>query len=340
MWFWGLAENRRANGGGESARRAGILLGAALALVAPACGSSASNKNDAASNRDGADVPTADLPLGPEVEPPRDAPLGLETPGEANPPEAKAPEANAPEAKAPEVNSPEASAPEANGPADTGVEAGPSFCAAAAGVDAGAIQRLCYDFTDPASAGDFVPEAGTWTVADGTYTAMGPPKQVTCPNGDGSLMTESVLANVTAQDVRVHAKMTAIKAPDKVIVLRSRPGGNRIELNFRANFVFDGIAQGGDLYVSALIDCTNVEYVPVGTILIPHAIGQAIVADVQLIGRRLTVAVDGKTVFDETLPRPSEAGAVSFPTQAGKVGFAAFLDAVTQYDDLLIEVLK
>jgi len=232
------------------------------------------------------------------------------------------------------------SSTEANAPMDTSGETAPSFCATQGGVDAGAGQRLCYDFSDPASVGDFVPEAGTWMVASGTYTATGPSEQVTCPNGDGSLMTESVLAKLTAQDVRLHAKMTAVSSPDKVIVLRSRPGGNRIELNFRANFVFDGIAQGGDLHVSALVDCEQVTYVPVGTILIPHAVGQTVVVDVELIGRHLAVVVDGKTVFNDTLPLPNDAETVSFPTEPGKVGFAAFRQAVTRFDDFLVEVLN
>jgi hypothetical protein len=211
--------------------------------------------------------------------------------------------------------------------------AGSFSCPLPATPDSGVTQQLCYDFSDPASAADFTPEAGTWEVSDGTYNATAPAAQVTCPGGafGGSGMTASVLNNLSAQDVRVHALMTSVLGPDKELVLRSRPGGNRIELNFRANFTYQGVAQGGDLYISELVDCVNSAYVDVGTILIPHAVGQAIAVDVELIGQHLTVVVDGNQVFDNTL---------SVSTVAGSVGFAVFRDEQTVFDDLLVDVLK
>jgi len=203
-------------------------------------------------------------------------------------------------------------------------------------LDSGTVQQLCYDFADPASAADFNPEAGTWVISNGSYDASGPSEQVTCPGGAfaGSGMSASVLANLSALNVRVHAKMTSVQGPDKVLVLRSRPGGNRIELNFVANYTDNGVVQGGFLNISELVDCVNTTYLTADSgnaVLIPHAIGQAIVVDVELVGSHLTVLVDGKNVFDDVVP---------VAIAAGSVGFAVFRDAETQYDDLVVEVLQ
>ncbi len=200
--------------------------------------------------------------------------------------------------------------------------------------DAGIVERLCYDFSTTADASAFVPEAGTWGVANGAYTAIGPPDQVTCPPGGGTVMTASVLAGLSAKNVRVHARMTSISGVDKVLVLRSRPGGNRIEINFRANYVDNGQTEGGDLNVSDLVNCVNAgDYISVASpnpILIPHAVLQPITVDVQLIDQQLTIAVDGRTVFDGELP---------LSTAPGSVGFAVFHDSVVQFDDFLVDVL-
>jgi len=211
------------------------------------------------------------------------------------------------------------------------------FCSTWDARDSGAAQQLCNDFTASTSSAEFTPEAGAWIVSQGSYNASGPSEQIICPGGEdgGSGMTASLLAGVSAQDVRIHAKLTSIVAPDKVLVLRSRPGGNRIELNFVANYTYEGEDRGGALHISELVNCVNTVYVDanVGSdrVWIPHAIGQAIVVDLQLVGTQLTVVVDGKQVFDNTLP-------VSNPS--GSVGFAVFRDAETQFDDFLVEVLK
>lgn len=339
------------------ARGSAWLLGALLVLAVPACGDSSTPSSDAAIRSD-ADAPAAtDVPLikhdtalptldvaGKDLatEGKRDtripdlAPTSLDTAPDqpvgtfdgGGPLDAGA-ERGATDVAldaAPRDATPGVDATSVDATVDPNL----SFCSGLQSVDAGVAQRRCYDFGDPTGAADFVPEAGTWMVTNGTYTVVGPQNQVTCPDGDGSLMTASVLSNLSAKDVRVHAKLTAISSPDKVIVLRSRPNGNRIELNFRSNFVFEDVAQGGDLYIAALVDCTAVAYVPVATVLIPHAIGQTIVADVQLIGQNLTVAVDGKTVFDGNLP---------VPTEPGTVGLATFREAVTQFDELVVDVL-
>jgi hypothetical protein len=207
-------------------------------------------------------------------------------------------------------------------------------CSAQVPPDAGISQRVCNDFSNPASTSNLVPEAGTWTVADGFYTAMGPADQVTCPADSGTVMTASVLAGLSAQNVRVHAKMTSVVGPDKLLVLRSRPGGNRIEVNFRANFVDNGQPQGGDLNLADLVDCVNAgDYISAGganRILIPHAVGQSIMVDLQLVGQQITIAVDGRIVFDRSLP---------ISTNPGSVGFAVFRNSTVLFDDLLVDVL-
>jgi hypothetical protein len=197
--------------------------------------------------------------------------------------------------------------------------------------DAGVLRQLCYDFSNASSALDFDPEAGTWVVADGTYNASEISSQVTC-DGEGTVMTSSVLRNLSAQDLRLHAKLFSVVGPDKVIVLRSRPGGNRIELNFRATFTDEGEVQGGDLSIYDVVNCASTRYAESDTTLIPHSIGQAIVVDIQLIGTQLKVVVDGAEVLNHTLSGLS--------TTAGTVGFATFREVETQFDDLLVEVLK
>ena len=228
-------------------------------------------------------------------------------------------------------------------PMDTGDDLSPaSFsCGSLDGsldtLDPGPAQRICCDFANSSCGADFNSEAGTWVISNGSYNASGPPSQVTCPGGafGGSGMSASVLSNFSTPDVRVHAKMTSVKGPDKVLVLRSRPGGNRIELNFVANYTYDGEALGGFLNISELVGCVNATYLAVGagsySAPIPHAIGQAIVVDVQLIGSHLTVLVDAKEVFDDIL---------EISNAAGSVGFAVFRDAETQFNDLVVEVLQ
>ena len=58
-------------------------------------------------------------------------------------------------------------------------------------------------------------------------------------------MTASLVNNFSAADVRVHVQMTSINRPDKVIVLRSHDSGDRVELNFIANYEYDGNQLGG-----------------------------------------------------------------------------------------------
>ena len=227
---------------------------------------------------------------------------------------------------------------------EAGGEAEPAFtCSSLGPIASDVSQRLCFDFSDPSDSGEFTPEAGTWSVVDGTYHGVGPMDgQTTCPGGPtgGSGMTTSVLSTLTAADVRVHARMTSWTNPDKVLVLRSRPSGNRIELNFRSYFVYEG-NHGGDLAISALFDCKNISFVLPDVIPIPQYDFQAIVVDVQLRGQRLTVSLDGKQVYDATpTTTDMDGGTWQLPSAPGSVGFGVFQDGEDVFDDLIVEILK
>ena len=193
-----------------------------------------------------------------------------------------------------------------------------------------ASSRDCFDFSDSASASSWVADGGTWTLDDGGYVGTGPSDPVTCPDA-GSLLTASVLEGFSAADVRVHVKMTALVRSDKVIVLRSRDSRNRIELNFRAYYEYEGTQYGGDLIIQELVDCEQTIHVDQGEVSVPHEIGEAITADIELRGNHFTVSVDEAEVFDADL---------SVATDAGGVGFAVITDATTLYDDFVIEALQ
>jgi hypothetical protein len=202
-------------------------------------------------------------------------------------------------------------------------------------------QRLCYDFTSASDSSNFTSEAGTWSVQDGTYHGLGPQDgQITCPGGPyaGSGMTTSVLTSLSAADVRVHARMTSWTTPDKVLVLRSQASGDRIEINFRSYWANQ---QAGDLVIQSLIGCQQFQYVGPETIRVPQYPYQAIDVDVQLRGQRLTVAMDGKQLYDDTPTATDvDGGTHSLPTEPGSVGFGVFWNGEDVFDDFVVEVLK
>lgn len=196
----------------------------------------------------------------------------------------------------------------------------------------GAGNVECVDFADDSSADRFTPEGGTWTVKDGAYVATAPDERTNCSDGDpetmGSDMTASLLDGFSASALLMHARLTSIERPDKVIVLRERDSGNRIELNFRANFDDGGEPSGGDLVIQELLDCQFIPHVRPGTVLIPHEIGQPIDVDIELQGQSLRVDVDGEPAFSGTL---------DIATDAGSVGFAVITSSTAQFDDLTVE---
>ena len=236
------------------------------------------------------------------------------------------------------------STPQSDLPAEAGGEAQPAFaCSNLCPIAADVSQRLCFDFSNPNDSSNFTPEAGTWSIVDGAYQGIGPTGgQITCPGGPfaGTGMTTSALSTLSAADVRVHARLTSWTRPDKVLVLRSRPSGNRIELNFRSYFVYNG-NQGGDLAISALFDCNDIMFVLPGVVPIPQYDYQPIDVDVQLRGQRLTASVNGNQVYDDTPTATDvDGGTWQLPSAPGSVGFGAFIDGEDVFDDLIVEVLK
>ncbi len=216
-------------------------------------------------------------------------------------------------------------------------------CSSLGAVASDVSQRLCFDFSDPSQASNFSPEAGTWSVIGGSYHGIGPTGgQVTCPGGpfNGTAMTTSVLSTPSAANVRVHAWMTSMTRPDKVLVLRAQPSGDRIELNFRSYYI-DGQQLGGDFIISTLSSCNQTLFVLPGAIPIPQYDYQPIEVDVQLVGQKLTVAVDGKTIYDDTpIATGVDGGTSQLLSTPGRVGFGVFYDGEVAFDDLVVEVLK
>ena len=202
-------------------------------------------------------------------------------------------------------------------------------------------QRLCYDFSSASDSSNFTNEAGTWSVQDGTYHGLGPQDgQITCPGGPhaGSGMTTSVLTSLSAADVRVHARMTSWTTPDKVLVLRSHASGDRVEINFRSYW---GNQQAGDVVIQSLIGCQQFQYVGPDTIRVPQYPYQAVDVDVQLRGQRLTIAMDGNQLYDDSpTVTDVDGGMHSLPTEAGSVGFGVFWNGEDVFDDFVVEVLK
>jgi hypothetical protein len=202
----------------------------------------------------------------------------------------------------------------------------------AASTDAGAADAgaaLCYDFSKDDTV-SFTPQGGTWAIVNGGYIGVGPAAEVTCV-GSGSLMTATMLNNFSATDVRVRAKLTSLTRIDKVLILRERDPGNRIEVNFRATHVYpDGSTVGGDLVIQELVGCQFTILLVPKTVLIPHDPLQTISVDVQLRGTHFHILVDGNVVFDNDVP---------VVTAAGSVGMAIITNTQALFDDFIVEKL-
>jgi hypothetical protein len=188
---------------------------------------------------------------------------------------------------------------------------------------------MCFDFSNTSAGASWTPDGGTWTVVNGQYVATGPADPVTCV-GAGSLMTASLVDNFSAADVRLHVQMTAVDRPDKVIVLRSRDSGDRIELNFVAYWDYNGVQVGGQLIIQELVNCTYFDRSPATPISIPHNVGDPITVDLVLRGTQLTVNFDGSQVF---------AGAITVATDPGGVGVGVITGGTVIFDDFWVEDL-
>lgn len=181
---------------------------------------------------------------------------------------------------------------------------------------------LCVDFNDGEATG-FTWEGGEWEVVDGRLVGYGPD----APPGacTDSLMTHAVVSDAVAQDVIVTLEMTAIDRVDKVLLLRSVDGANRLQLNFRA-LTRDG--NYGDLMVQQIDGCVFTLLTTEGELPIGHEMGEKIDVEVRLIGTNLTVKVDGHDVVNRDFP--------NIVVRSGAVGLGVIDHATSVFDDLVV----
>jgi hypothetical protein len=237
------------------------------------------------------------------------------------------------EVDAGEVDTGEVDTGEADtGEVDTGEPDAGEPDAGDAGFDAGSCSDVvltssvafCEDFNTGTSTA-WIPEAGIWSVVDGAY--VGTQTSTAGSTCGETLITSSMFETALARDLTVRIDMLALERADKVLILRGLDPSNRIELNFRAEFSFEST---GDLVIQEIETCTVARYTPVHTILVPHAIGQIIHADVTLIGDQIEVTVGGSPVLTSTY---------SFSDRVGQVGVGVISGGTAAFDNIVIEVL-
>lgn len=211
------------------------------------------------------------------------------------------------------------------------------FCATLEPPGTDVTARRCLDFDETGTADDFTPEGGEWVVQEGAYVGTTPEEPNDCGD-DGTLMWGSTLDGFSAADVRVRGKLTTVSGADKVVVLRHANPRNRLELNFRANYVdTEGNAGGGDLVLQELVDCQSTNTIDVGEILLPHAATDTLAVEIELRGQRLVVNVNGSQVLDRTFSGDD----VLRTTAPGSVGFGVFtFGGSARFDDVVVEALQ
>jgi hypothetical protein len=125
--------------------------------------------------------------------------------------------------------------------------------------------------------------------------------------------------------------MTSLDRPDKVLVLRSRDSGNRLELNFVASWDDNGTPGGNVMVIQELVNCQQFFLVPPNTVSVPHNVGDTLTVDLVLRGTQLTVKVGGTQVFD---------GALTIATAPGSVGVGVITGGSAIFDDFWVEALN
>jgi len=177
---------------------------------------------------------------------------------------------------------------------------------------------FCDDFESGTAEG-WQPYDGTWSVDSREYVGRAGIDQC----GTGFSSNESLIRNLDAADVDVRLEMRSIQRVDKGIILRSTAAGDQIELNFRASPSFS------DLIVQELAGC---QFNFLDAVALPHEMGQVLHVHARLVGQRLTVWVDGRLVFDRSLP---------FQAKHGGVGLAVITDhGVSAFDNVRVKSLR
>lgn len=176
---------------------------------------------------------------------------------------------------------------------------------------------VCEDF-DEGNAENWQPVDGTWFVQHDEYVARAGNDRC----GTGFSSNESLIGGLQATDVDMSLEMRSIQRVDKGIILRSIDPSNQIELNILA-------APYNILYIGQLIDCQSQQYYSVP---IEHQLGEVIKVRVRLVGQRLMIWVNGRSILDGEFPFFMRQGAVGM-TVITDLGYAVF-------DNVRVDVLR
>lgn len=210
------------------------------------------------------------------------------------------------------------------GPVDPGIALGLPAASDFSCANLDGSESACFDFND-GSATTLTTEGGRWENVGGRFVGFGP--EVVPGACTGSLMTHALVPGLVVEDVSVHVQLASVARVDKVVVLRSTGEENRVQVNLRA---LDSDASYGDLVVQEIRDCEFIRYTQEGEVPIPHALGDAVEVDINLVGARLTVEIDGTTAFDRDVP---------VALRSGQVGLGIIERSTTMFDDIVVTSL-
>lgn len=276
---------------------------------------------DAGSGRD-AGMEEADAGIEMDAEP-SDAPGSDGPPIDSGGPEAGIPDSGPPDSGLPDTGRPDSGVPDGGYFSCSMLST--STVTSSTSTTSTSTPIFCQDFNAGTSTA-WIPEGDSdWSVIGGEY--VGSVTSTRTSSCGASLMMTSMFQPISARNVSVELDMRSIARADKIVVLRGLDGSNRIELNFRAQFV---TPYPGDLVVQELRSCQQISHAPIFTILVPHQSGQTIHAEITLIADRLTVVVDGTTVLDTSY---------GLADRTGRIGVGVIEGGAAAFDNIVIRSL-
>jgi hypothetical protein len=175
---------------------------------------------------------------------------------------------------------------------------------------------FCDDFSDGTDT-RWEPLGGSWEVVGNEYVGTGGPDS--CATGTST--NETIIRDLSAENVEMRLEMRSQQRVDKGIILRSTGPGDKIALNFRAD-------PFNDLVVQELGACQFIVFD--SNTRIPHQMGQTIDVRIKLVGDHLAVWVDDQLVLDRSFP---------FHATSGSVGLVVIDDGVTAFDNVQVALL-
>jgi hypothetical protein len=176
---------------------------------------------------------------------------------------------------------------------------------------------ICEDF-DEGNAENWQPVDGSWFVQNDEYIARAGNDRC----GTGFSSNESLLGELRATDVDMTLEMRSIQRVDKGIILRSVDSATQIELNLLA-------APYNVLYIGELINCQSQQFYAVP---LEHQLGEVIEVRVRLVGQRLQLWMNGRSIVDGEFP---------FTVRRGKVGMTVITDlGYAVFDNVRVDVLR